>query len=202
MQRRAWLKLGAASAVVLAVGGGVAASWKPGWESFPWRAANSDAEAWRRGMTGEPFVDAAMREMYVTGRMHNRARMIVASYLTKHLLTDWRVGLQWFADCLTDWDPAANAMGWQWVAGCGPDAAPYFRIFNPAGQAEKFDTDQTYRRRWISELTRQPGPEAQSNFAAVPRTWQLDPVRRYPLPRIDLAEGRARALAALQQGKT
>ncbi|MEN9850768.1 MAG: hypothetical protein RL128_931 [Pseudomonadota bacterium] len=178
------------------------ASWKPGWENFPWRADNSDAEAWRRGMTGEPFVDAAMREMYVTGRMHNRARMIVASYLTKHLLTDWRVGLKWFADCLTDWDPAANAMGWQWVAGCGPDAAPYFRIFNPAGQAEKFDTDQTYRRRWISELTRQPGPEAQSYFAAVPRTWQLDPARRYPLPRIDLAEGRTRALAALQQGKT
>jgi deoxyribodipyrimidine photo-lyase len=93
-------------------------------------------------------------------------------------------------------------MGWQWVAGCGPDAAPYFRIFNPAGQAEKFDTDQAYRRRWIAELTRQPGPQAQSYFAAVPRSWQLDPARRYPLPRIDLAEGRARALAALQQGKT
>ena len=88
------------------------------------------------------------------------------------------------------------------MAGCGPDAAPYFRIFNPAGQAEKFDTDQTYRRRWIAELSRQPGPLALSYFAAVPRHWQLDPARRYPLPRIDLAEGRARALAALQQGKT
>lgn len=177
-------------------------SWKPGWDTFPWRDDNSDAEAWRRGMTGEPFVDAAMREMYVTGRMHNRARMIVASYLTKHLLTDWRVGLRWFADCLTDWDPAANAMGWQWVAGCGPDAAPYFRIFNPAGQADKFDPDQTYRRRWIAELTRAPGALALSYFDAVPRQWQLDPARRYPLARIDLAEGRARALAALAQGKT
>ena len=178
------------------------ASWKPDWDRFPWRADNPDAEVWRRGLTGEPFVDAAMREMYVTGRMHNRARMIVASYLTKHLLTDWRVGLAWFAECLTDWDPAANAMGWQWVAGCGPDAAPYFRIFNPAGQAEKFDADQTYRRRWIAELSRQPGPEALSYFAAVPQSWRLDPTRRYPMPLVDLAEGRERALAALQQGKT
>lgn len=177
-------------------------SWKPGWENFPWRDDNPDAEAWRRGRTGEPFVDAAMREMYVTGRMHNRARMIVASYLTKHLLTDWRVGLRWFAECLTDWDPAANAMGWQWVAGCGPDAAPYFRIFNPASQAEKFDPDQSYRRRWIAELGRAPSPLAQAFFAAVPKSWRLDPATRYPLPLIDLAEGRARALAALAQGKT
>ncbi len=87
-------------------------NWRPEWESFPWRADNPDAETWRRGMTGEPVVDAAMRQMYVSGTMHNRARMIVASYLTKHLLTDWRVGMAWFAQCLTDWDPAANAMGW------------------------------------------------------------------------------------------
>jgi deoxyribodipyrimidine photo-lyase len=99
-------------------------NWRSEWDGFPWRGDNDDAEAWRRGMTGEPFVDAAMRQMYVTGTMHNRARMIAASYLTKHLLTDWRVGLGWFAECLTDWDPAANAMGWQWVAGSGPDAAP------------------------------------------------------------------------------
>ena len=82
-----------------------------------------------------------MREMYVTGRMHNRARMIVASYLTKHMLTHWRIGQRWFEDCLTDWDPARNAMGWQWVAGSGPDATPYFRVFNPDTQAEKFDPD-------------------------------------------------------------
>lgn len=176
-------------------------SWKNGWQSFPWRGDTPDAERWRQGMTGEPFVDAAMREMYVTGRMHNRARMIVASYLTKHLLTDWRIGQAWFADCLTDWDAAANAMGWQWVAGSGPDASPYFRIFNPAGQAEKFDADQTYRRRWVAELGRAPGALALSYFDAVPRRWHLTPDQRYPMPLVDLAEGRARALAALAAAK-
>ncbi len=172
------------------------ANWKPEWDSFPWRGDNPDALRWKQGMTGEPFVDAAMREMYVTGTMHNRARMIAGSYLTKHLLTDWRVGLQWFADCLTDWDPASNAMGWQWVAGSGPDAAPYFRVFNPSGQAEKFDAKADYRRRFIAELSRNPGPEALAFFDAVPRSWGLDPARPYPAPVIDLAEGRARALAA------
>lgn len=175
--------------------------WKPDWATFPWQGDNPLAEAWRQGCAGEPFVDAAMREMYVTGRMHNRARMIVASYLTKHLLTDWRVGQAWFADCLTDFDPAANAMGWQWVAGCGPDAAPYFRIFNPAGQAEKFDGDQSYRKRWIAELSRQPGPRALSYFDAVPKAWGLRADRPYPMPVVDLAEGRAAALAALAQAK-
>ena len=178
----------------------VSQNWKPGWDRFPWRGDNGDAERWRRGMTGEPFVDAAMREMYVTGRMHNRARMIAASYLTKHLLTDWRIGLDWFAECLTDWDPAANAMGWQWVAGSGPDASPFFRIFNPAGQAEKFDADTAYRRRFLAELA--AGAEAMSFFDAVPRSWGLDPGRPYPAPLVDLAEGRARALAALGEGKT
>lgn len=171
-------------------------NWKPEWDAFPWRSDNPDAERWRRGMTGEPFVDAAMREMYVTGTMHNRARMIAGSYLTKHLLTDWRVGLDWFADCLTDWDPAANAMGWQWVAGSGPDAAPYFRVFNPSGQAEKFDPKADYRRRFVAELSRAPGVDALGFFDAVPKAWQLDPSRPYPAPVIELAEGRARALAA------
>jgi deoxyribodipyrimidine photo-lyase len=172
------------------------ANWKPEWEDFPWRGDSADAERWRRGMTGEPFVDAAMREMYVTGTMHNRARMVAASYLTKHLLTHWKLGLDWFADCLTDWDPAANAMGWQWVAGSGPDAAPYFRIFNPAGQAEKFDADGRYRRRFLAEPSAEPGPEALSYFAAVPRSWKLAPGQPYPAPVIDLAAGRALALAA------
>jgi deoxyribodipyrimidine photo-lyase len=172
------------------------ANWKPDWDAFPWRGDNPDAERWRRGMTGEPFVDAAMREMYVTGTMHNRARMIVGSYLTKHLLTHWRVGLDWFADCLTDWDPAANAMGWQWVAGSGPDAAPYFRVFNPSGQAEKFDKDGVYRRRFIAEGARQPAPDALSFFDAVPKSWGLGPDRAYPAPVVGLAEGRERALAA------
>ena len=171
-------------------------SWREGWETFPWRGDNPDAEAWRRGMTGEPFVDAAMREMIVTGRMHNRARMIVGSYLCKHLMTHWQVGLDWFADYLTDWDIAANAMGWQWVAGCGPDAAPYFRVFNPAGQADKFDADQTYRRRFLAEMTPTPGPEALAFFQAAPRRWNLDAKRPYPKPVIALAEGRMRALAA------
>ena len=107
-----------------------------------------------------------------------------------------RVGLDWFAECLTDWDPAANAMGWQWVAGSGPDAAPYFRVFNPAGQAEKFDPAAAYQRRYIAEMSRDPGPEALAYFKAVPRSWGLDPGAGYPAPILDLGEGRARALAA------
>lgn len=175
-------------------------NWKPDWDGFPWRGDNPDAERWRRGMTGEPFVDAAMREMYVTGTMHNRARMIVASFLTKHLMTDWRVGLRWFADCLTDWDPAANAMGWQWVAGSGPDAAPYFRVFNPAGQADRFDPDGLYRDRFLAE--RALGAEALDFFKAVPRSWRLSPGQAYPAKVIDLAEGRAHALAAYASRKS
>ena len=171
-------------------------AWREEWDSFPWRGDNPQAEIWRHGMTGEPFVDAAMREMYVTGKMHNRARMIVASYLTKHLMTDWRVGQAWFADCLTDWDEASNAMGWQWVAGSGPDAAPYFRVFNPAGQAEKFDSDAAYRHHWIAELSSRPGAAALSYFDAVPKRWKLSPAQAYPAPMINLAEGRDKALAA------
>ncbi len=177
------------------------ANWRAEWDAFPWRGDNPEAERWRRGMTGEPLVDAAMREMYVTGTMHNRARMVAASYLTKHLMTHWEVGLDWFADCLTDWDPAANAMGWQWVAGSGPDAAPYFRVFNPGGQAEKFDADQGYRRRFIAELSGAPGPEALGFFRAVPRSWGLSPDQPYPAPVVELAAGRARALAAYGAGK-
>jgi deoxyribodipyrimidine photo-lyase len=172
------------------------ANWKPEWDTFPWRGDSADAQTWRQGMTGEPFVDAAMREMYVTGRMHNRARMIVASYLTKHLMTDWRIGADWFADCLIDWDPAANAMGWQWAAGSGPDAAPYFRIFNPATQVEKFDPKATYRHRYIAELSRNPDGTALSYFDAVPKSWALDPGRPYPKPLVALSVGRAAALAA------
>ncbi len=177
-------------------------NWRPGWEDFPWRGDSADAERWRRGMTGEPFVDAAMREMFVTGRMHNRARMIVASYLTKHLLTDWRVGLSWFAECLTDWDPASNAMGWQWVAGSGPDAAPYFRVFNPATQAERFDPDGVYRRRWIAEGNRAAEQTALDYFRAVPQSWGLCPDAAYPAPMIDLAAGRMRALDAYARRTT
>ena len=142
-------------------------------------------------MTGEPFVDAAMREMYVTGTMHNRARMIVASYLTKHLMTHWKVGLDWFADCLTDWDPAANAMGWQWVAGSGPDAAPYFRVFNPAGQAEKFDADAALSRSaWIAELSREPRPARRWPISTPCRgPGGLTPELPYPKPVVDAGRG-------------
>jgi deoxyribodipyrimidine photo-lyase len=174
-------------------------NWREGWDAFPWRDDNPDAERWRRGLTGEPLIDAAMREMYVTGRMHNRARMLVASYLTKHLMTHWKVGLDWFADCLIDWDPASNAMGWQWTAGSGPDAAPYFRVFNPALQAEKFDTSGNYRSRFLHGF--RPGPQhpdALAFFDAVPRSWGLAPGMAYPAPLIDLMDGRDRALAAYQ----
>lgn len=171
-------------------------NWRADWADFPWRGESDIAERWRRAQTGEPLVDAGLREMYVTGRMHNRARMIVASYLTKHLLTHWKIGLDWFADCLTDWDPAANAMGWQWVAGSGPDAAPYFRVFNPQTQAEKFDRTGAYRRRFIAEGQPAPGPEARAWFEAVPRSWGLSPDAPYRPRMIDLAQGRARALAA------
>ncbi|MCT2538940.1 cryptochrome/photolyase family protein [Sedimentimonas flavescens] len=174
------------------------ANWRAEWDAFPWRGDNADAEAWRRGMTGEPFVDAAMREMFTTGTMHNRARMIAASYLTKHLLTDWRVGLRWFQECLIDWDPASNAMGWQWVAGSGPDAAPYFRIFNPAGQAEKFDPEGSYRNRFLAEGQRNPPDPARDFFSAVPRSWRVTPDAVYPERLVSLDAGRARALAAYQ----
>ncbi|AVW90937.1 cryptochrome/photolyase family protein [Celeribacter baekdonensis] len=175
---------------------------REGWDGFEWRGENDDAEAWRRGRTGVQFVDAAMREMYVTGVMHNRARMIVASFLTKHLLTDWRIGRAWFEDCLIDWDPAANAMGWQWVAGCGPDAAPYFRVFNPDGQAEKFDADGAYMRAWIAEEQARPSETSLSYFAAVPKSWDLSHQDIYPEPIIGLKEGRERALAAYARLKT
>ncbi|TMV92903.1 deoxyribodipyrimidine photo-lyase [Thioclava sp. BHET1] len=172
------------------------ANWREEWNGFPWRPDNNDAEAWRRGMTGEPFVDAAMREMYVTGTMHNRARMIVASYLTKHLMTDWRVGRRWFEACLIDWDPASNAMGWQWVAGPGPDAAPYFRVFNPETQLEKFDKSGRYRRDFISEGQGNPPQSARDFFAAIPRSWDLSPDQDYPTRIVALKEGRERALSA------
>ena len=173
-------------------------NWKPEWDAFPWATdpAHPHAVAWMRGRTGIRFVDAGMREMYVTGTMHNRARMIVASYLTKHLLTHWRIGADWFADCLVDWDPASNAMGWQWAAGSGPDAAPYFRVFNPVSQREKFDPDRAYVDRWIAEGRRQPGDDALAYFAAVPRLWGLSPRDDYPTPVVDAETGRKRALEA------
>ena len=174
-------------------------NWRPEWVAFPWRGDNPDAETWRRGMTGIEMVDAAMREMYVTGTMHNRARMLVASFLTKHLLTHWRVGEAWFRECLTDWDIAANAMGWQWTAGSGPDAAPYFRIYNPDIQARKFDARRRYRDRFLAEGRLIPHSDALGYFDAVPRSWDLSPDQAYPSPVIDLKAGRERALQAYRK---
>lgn len=176
-------------------------NWRADWDVFPWRedASLPEVVAWKQGRTGVPFVDAAMREMYVTGTMHNRARMIVASYLTKHCRVHWRVGQAWFADCLTDWDPASNAMGWQWVAGSGPDAAPYFRIFNPETQAEKFDPDGTYRATWIAEGQGHPPETACDYFRAAPKSWGLSARDPYPkAPIVGLKQGREAALAAYE----
>lgn len=173
-------------------------NWRKEWDRFPWRDDNPDAERWRRGTTGIEIVDAAMREMYVTGTMHNRTRMVVASFLTKHLLTHWKVGEAWFRECLIDWDPASNALGWQWTAGSGPDAAPFFRVFNPETQATKFDPDRLYRDRFIAEGRSAPHADALSYFDAIPASWEMSPEDTYPAPVIDLAEGRARALEAYQ----
>lgn len=172
-------------------------NWREEWEAFPWNTDPDTPEvtAWKQGRTGMAVVDAAMREMYVTGRMHNRARMLVASYLTKHLMTDWKIGMDWFEECLVDWDPASNAMGWQWSAGSGPDATPYFRVFNPETQAEKFDKAGRYRMRWLAEITNTPLETAASYFDAIPRSWDLSPTMGYPSePIVSAAEGRKRAL--------
>ncbi|MEM0976843.1 MAG: deoxyribodipyrimidine photo-lyase [Pseudomonadota bacterium] len=172
-------------------------SWRPEWQSFPWEVGDSEeATAWTRGETGVEIVDAGMRELYVTGYMHNRVRMIVGSYLTKNLMTDWRVGLRWFEDCLIDWDPASNALGWQWVAGSGPDAAPYFRIFNADTQAEKFDKNGVYRTMFLPGVDGTCGPLAQKFYDAVPVSWRLNPARYRKLPHVDLKRGRQRALDA------
>jgi deoxyribodipyrimidine photo-lyase len=155
---------------------------RPEFQAFPWRPNAAHLRAWRRGKTGYPLVDAGLRELWRTGWMHNRARMVAASFLVKHLAIDWREGAAWFWDTLVDADLANNTLGWQWVAGCGADAAPYFRIFNPAIQADKFDAGGDYVRRWVRELARRPGMES---------------AETYPLPIVDHTAARARALAAL-----
>jgi deoxyribodipyrimidine photo-lyase len=175
-------------------------NWREEWQAFPWNEDERKAEvkAWKQGRTGIRFVDAAMREMYVTGRMHNRGRMIVASYLTKHLMCHWKIGLRWFGDCLIDWDPASNAMGWQWSAGSGPDATPYFRVFNPVTQLDKFDKDRGYVSRWIAEDYSAPHKDALAYFDAIPKSWGMSPSADYPEPIVAPDEGRKRALAAYE----
>ncbi|MEM6728827.1 MAG: deoxyribodipyrimidine photo-lyase [Pseudomonadota bacterium] len=175
-------------------------NWREEWDSFPWNEDEriSEVIAWKRGRTGIPFVDAAMREMYVTGRMHNRGRMIVASYLCKHLLCHWKIGKDWFDNHLIDWDPASNAMGWQWSAGSGPDATPYFRVFNPVTQREKFDPRREYVDKWIAEGRRSPSETALSYFDAIPKSWAMAPSDSYPEPIVAADEGRKRALHAYE----
>ncbi len=131
-------------------------SLRPQFDRMAWRNAPDELAAWREGRTGYPVVDAAMRQLWATGFMPNRARMIVASFLTKDLLIDWREGEAWFWDCLVDADLASNTMNWQWAAGSGVDAQPFFRIFNPASQAQKFDPDGAYARRWAPAQAPQP----------------------------------------------
>jgi deoxyribodipyrimidine photo-lyase len=175
-------------------------NWREEWDAFPWSQDESakKVRAWTQGRTGIEMVDAGMREMYVTGRMHNRARMIVASYLTKHLMTHWKIGLKWFEDHLIDWDPASNALGWQWSAGSGPDATPYFRVFNPVTQAKRFDPKAAYRRQWIAEGQKQPPQDALDYFEAIPRRWGLSPSDPYPEPVVAPDEGRKIALQAYE----
>lgn len=171
-------------------------------QKFPWRRSQALLTAWHHGRTGIPIVDAGMRELWETGFMHNRVRMIVASFLTKHARLDWRQGARWFWDTLVDADLASNTLNWQWVAGCGADAAPYFRIFNPLLQSRKFDPQAEYLRRWLPELQALPAVHRHAPWLA-PATMLAGAGLRlgkdYPLPVLDLATARNDALAAFQR---
>ena len=167
--------------------------------AFPWVNDTAALRAWQRGRTGYPIVDAGMRQLWHIGWMHNRVRMITASFLVKHLLIPWQEGEAWFWDTLVDADMGNNAGGWQWVAGCGTDAAPYFRIFNPVLQGEKFDPDGDYVRRWVPELAHVPARSIHRPWEAAPLDLASAGVRLgvdYPSPLVDHAKARARALEA------
>ncbi len=168
-------------------------------ENFPWRSDPEGFTAWTRGLTGYPLVDAGMRELWATGWMHNRVRMVVASFLTKHLLVHWHSGARWFWDTLVDADLANNTMGWQWTAGCGVDPSPYFRIFNPVAQGERFDPDGRYVRRWVPELAALPDRVLHRPFEAGERALAQAGVRlgeNYPQPLVEHKAARERALMA------
>jgi deoxyribodipyrimidine photo-lyase len=171
-------------------------------ERFPWRDDAAGFRAWARGRTGYPIVDAGMRQLWRTGYLPNRARLIVASFLVKHLLIDWRRGEKWFWDTLIDADPANNPLNWQWVSGVGVDSAPYFRIFNPVLQAEKFDSDGAYARRWVPELAGLEAPAIHSPWNASKEALAQAGVtlgETYPKPIVDHAAARSRALAAFAE---
>ncbi|MCB1414882.1 MAG: deoxyribodipyrimidine photo-lyase [Nitratireductor sp.] len=178
-------------------------NFQPKFDRFPWREPASDIlERWKKGLTGYPVVDAGMRELWQTGYMHNRIRMVAASFLVKHLLIDWRIGEGWFWDTLADGDPASNPANWQWVAGCGADAAPYFRIFNPVLQGRKFDPKGEYVRRYVPEIARLPDKYLHAPWEApvpVLEAAGIIPGETYPGPVVDHTHARLRALAALKE---
>jgi deoxyribodipyrimidine photo-lyase len=166
---------------------------RPEFAHFPWTEDAAALRRWQTGRTGFPFVDAGMRQLWRTGWMHNRVRMVVASFLVKDLMLPWQAGARWFWDTLVDADLANNTLGWQWTAGCGADAAPYFRVFNPITQGEKFDPEASYVRRWVGELADLAPRDAH-------RPWELPlATSSYPAPMIDHGLARKRALAAYDE---
>jgi deoxyribodipyrimidine photo-lyase len=172
---------------------------QPAFDAFAWSHDDHALHAWQRGQTGYPLIDAGMRELWHTGVMHNRVRMVAASFLVKHLLIDWREGEKWFWDTLVDADPGSNPANWQWVAGSGADAAPYFRVFNPVLQGEKFDPEGAYVRRWLPEIARLPASLIHRPWSASPLELKAAGVElgvSYPRPIVDHNAGRARALTA------
>jgi deoxyribodipyrimidine photo-lyase len=180
-------------------------NWNARFDAFPWEGRGETFSLWTRGMTGYPIVDAGMRQLWKHGWMHNRVRMITASFLIKHLMIDWRYGEQWFRETLVDADAASNAANWQWVAGSGADASPFFRIFNPILQGEKFDPDGTYVRRFVPELERLEAAWIHKPFAAPTMALEragVDLGRTYPKPIVDHGRARERALAAFKSLKT
>jgi len=180
------------------------APFKAAFSKFPWAPNSAYLEAWQRGQTGYPIVDAGMRELWQTGYMHNRVRMVVASFLCKHLLQHWRHGEDWFWDTLVDADLASNSCSWQWVAGSGADASPYFRIFNPVTQGEKFDKQGEYVRRWVPELGALPDKYLHKPWEAPQDVLEAASVRlgdNYPAPIVDHREARQSALESYEHVK-
>ena len=180
------------------------ANFRAAFDRFPWRRDARALRAWQEGRTGYPIVDAGLRELWATGWMHNRVRMIAASFLTKHLLIDWRAGAHWFWDTLVDADLANNSASWQWVAGSGADAAPYFRIFNPVIQGEKFDPEGAYVRRWVPELAGLPDSLLHKPWEASAEVLRAAGVtlgKTYPKPMVEHAAARAQALKAFDRVK-
>ncbi|MCF2948568.1 DNA photolyase family protein [Paraglaciecola aquimarina] len=179
-------------------------NFSPKFEHFQWRDDVSALKAWQQGQTGIPMVDAGMRELWQTGTMHNRVRMLVGSFLVKNLLIDWRKGAAWFWDCLLDADLASNSASWQWVAGTGADASPYFRIFNPVTQGQKFDAKGDYVRQYCPELAKLPDKYIHTPWEAPPAILSACKITlgdTYPKPIVDLKASRQRALDTLQISK-